>query len=621
MHRIRVGPITPKTTKMPPSRCTLCQVPLKEKEPVFFSLPSSGAPRFSYQPYDKHDRLFETTPGYQIILHARCYYYVDALQLPPRFWTARRFSFQPPMQGKLAQYRDCQLRSVLVEKLNRKPWSKTLPNEIWHMIAKYVTFEFSFLAAREQAHSLRVIDSAVKLSCDVYAKFVKYEGIFYLQELSNSPIPTSHGGRLIFRGQSTRPVQTIYIAEDHLGVRGIKLVSSGSDGPLSPTPDILGVWWRRISSHKDIISVNTVTDALKVRDIHAFNSKAGDRCMPLGLDRFRWTVWNPPPVTVIDLLSLEHNTDDSNYHPRMSFFECNAPDLTGYCVAITKERVIAIHSHREGTDLSFYEDLMAAGRSILWVYMPIEDGEYVTGIGKFKHIHRTDPSKRDIGLTFTTSRERTSVFGNTSNLLSPRSDLVQVYSPPRSPTKIYFNTADQLDSGTEGIDTLGCENPQPPTTMTIPRSAVPMEMSYFEPAKAEFYSSCKMRDVAKIAPCVDKTHPQRLVIGMLLQYKDGHRECLGQVRLDWMVDPLEVGEASKLRIGMTKAKIKTTLTGQLGLHVTRNVATVTLSESTDKKVDQWVDVPWYGTLEWWFSEKSTEIKYHKKERKSGSKVA
>ncbi|OTB17451.1 hypothetical protein K445DRAFT_310884 [Daldinia sp. EC12] len=101
------------------------------------------------------------------------------------------------------------------------------------------------------------------------------------------------------------------------------------------------------------------------------------------------------------------------------------------------------------------------------------------------------------------------------------------------------------------------------------------------------------------------THPER-IIGMMLQYEDDHRECLGQMRLDWTAQPLIVGEADKLYIAMDIIERDS------------YVAVVSTSEPVDRgEYLSWLDVPWYGTLEWWFSYSQTTVSHTRRERASG----
>jgi hypothetical protein len=46
-------------------------------------------------------------------------------------------------------------------------------------------------------------------------------------------------------------------------------------------------------------------------------------------------------------------------------------------------------------------------------------------------------------------------------------------------------------------------------------------------------------DVMKITLCIDKTARHKPIIGMLLNYRDNHRACMGQSRLTGCLNPLK----------------------------------------------------------------------------------
>ncbi|KAI0149967.1 hypothetical protein F4776DRAFT_672115 [Hypoxylon sp. NC0597] len=548
--------------------------------------------------------------------HAECYQSTNVFKITPQFRAAIRYSFQPPVHGSSAKYRNDRLHGVVVRDLKREPFPKQLPNEIWRIIARSAPMEFLMFSSHEQVRRIQTRDSFVEFSRDVYARFIMYGGLSYLKELSNSPSPDSKGEVLLFRGQPMRKVRKIYIAGDHLGVRGVKFVSVDSPDPPGPSPNIPGAWWRRIVYDNGIDSIRTATDGFKVRDIVVVGPKEASNVPLRGFDRLRWQVWEPPSVTIINIRSLNEIVHAScGVWPRMNSFDCNAPDLTGYSIAMTGERVISIHSHRQDTDLSFYQQLKPIRHPILWLYMPIQKGELITDIGRL-YINGWRQSEIYVGLAFATNRGRTVFFGTNDLLVHRRTHCTRVYSPPTHPTRIYFNALDQ-ETYEKGIGILACENPQHPVPMFIPGPAPRPIKPYLDPNLVYLYSSCSMFDVTSVTPCIDQSHPDKLVIGLLFQYKDGHQDCLGQIRLDWTTDPIEVDQTSKLRIGMTNPKIKVHPSRPFHesfMNVTRTVGLVVVSNSPKyfgyNSGHTWIDVPWYGTLEWWFSATSTVVRHH-----------
>lgn len=67
----------------------------------------------------------------------------------------------------------------------------------------------------------------------------------------------------------------------------------------------------------------------------------------------------------------------------MDYFDCNAAGTTGYSVATDGMGIVKIHAHRQGHDsVHLYKDTLddLASNSLFWIYMPLDQGEYLTEI-------------------------------------------------------------------------------------------------------------------------------------------------------------------------------------------------------------------------------------------------
>ena len=85
---------------------------------------------------------------------------------------------------------------------------------------------------------------------------------------------------------------------------------------------------------------------------------------------------------------------------------------------------------------------------------------------------------------------------------------------------------------------------------------------------------------------------------MLLEYADGHRECVGQFRHDWVAEPVLVDEADMLYISSGRVK------GNWAY-----VAAVTTQALESQAEGSRLDVTHAGTLEWWFSSQQSILYY------------
>jgi hypothetical protein len=106
-----------------------------------------------------------------------------------------------------------------------------------------------------------------------------------------------------------------------------------------------------------------------------------------------------------------------------------------------------------------------------------------------------------------------------------------------------------------------------------------------------------MQGVTQITLCKDAYASHEPILGMLLQYIDGHRTCLGQFRFDMALEAILVNQTSALHIG--SGRTETSLP---------YVAKVTIGQP-DRVDLAWLDINWDGKLEWWFSNRQTVLRW------------
>lgn len=102
-----------------------------------------------------------------------------------------------------------------------------------------------------------------------------------------------------------------------------------------------------------------------------------------GVSRVGWQVPVPFPPSPVDLLTLK--TPPKNLRGlRMRFFDCNSPDIIGYSVATDGARILDILSHKQGQkpERRRYEDKVVNSSICHWMYMPVNQDEYITEIGR-----------------------------------------------------------------------------------------------------------------------------------------------------------------------------------------------------------------------------------------------
>lgn len=155
-------------------------------------------------------------------------------------------------------------------------------------------------------------------------------------------------------------------------------------------------------------------------------------------------------------------------------------------------------------------------------------------------------------------------------------------------------------AGRRNVELIAFEKGGAATSQDMPPN-LPVSIShcpYTQSNEVWLHSSCTMPHVTEVYACVNRTAPHRQVMGMLLCYADGHRECVGQFRLDWVAEPIMVGETDKLYICGKRTK-----------ESWGYVAAVTTRAPVNRTEGRWLDVAQVGTLEWWFSSHHSVLYY------------
>lgn len=65
---------------------------------------------------------------------------------------------------------------------------------------------------------------------------------------------------------------------------------------------------------------------------------------------------------------------------QMTWLDLNQPRLEAYSAAINGFHVSTLYAHGRDTQIPPFEDLESVFDDILWLYMPIDRGEYLTEI-------------------------------------------------------------------------------------------------------------------------------------------------------------------------------------------------------------------------------------------------
>jgi hypothetical protein len=165
---------------------------------------------------------------------------------------------------------------------------------------------------------------------------------------------------------------------------------------------------------------------------------------------------------------------------------------------------------------------------------------------------------------------------------------MQICSLPESPTRICFNHS------LLGIHQLATEHP------IFCRELAPLHTTISPILEWDgidyFYSSATLKNDVEVTPCWGKQPNHSQVIGLLFRYSSGGRVCVGRFRVDHAGTTLEVGNSQNLYLGCRWME-----------HYYPYVASVELYPPSASL--KWLNLPWMGKPEWWFSYKNCKL-YH-----------
>ena len=84
-----------------------------------------------------------------------------------------------------------------------------------------------------------VLRDKVSVSSNIWARYVKFEGVEYVAALANEP--DKEFASLLHAEQPGKTVDVVYVAEDHLGIRQL-LFGNSTEAPS--VKERSGIWWR-----------------------------------------------------------------------------------------------------------------------------------------------------------------------------------------------------------------------------------------------------------------------------------------------------------------------------------------------------------------------------------------
>ncbi|QPC74715.1 hypothetical protein HYE68_005467 [Fusarium pseudograminearum] len=441
----------------------------------------------------------------------------------------------------------------------------------------------------------------VDVSQPIWRTTVVFDGIRYLNCLSNKqisknscPIKTQEGD-----------IVNIYFASNHLGVVAIYFSKYGLSKQDWP-----GVWWSRLTLSKTHHLLRAYTDGFKIRDLRRVESlHSTSESSPV-----RWSVL-PPNPTAVWRVSLDNRAHSTYY---FKCLDCSKPGITGYSACMVDGDLVDLHCYIEGEDLQFYQEGGGDRLHAVWLYFPVEQGERIYEVWR----QRKRPQFcRDIPMVSSqsqlvlflvliagqlrTNKGRVFVLGTQINQhdIAVKYDCITSFLAEKH-ARFWFGyregCVDYL-----AFDTEDKRLDKDPSVQL----GGPFALCSSGVSNQRFATSATLKDVVEVIPCRSWAPGSTGIIGLLLTYSDGHRETVGQVRLDHLLEPMQVVPTGDMWLGIRLFRHgKGAVVEALRL-MPSNGMTVHGGNTCEAGL-QWRRVEWKGRLDWLFWYGRCHVSWH-----------
>ncbi|VUC36974.1 unnamed protein product, partial [Clonostachys rosea] len=440
-----------------------------------------------------------------------------------------------------------------------------LPNELKIMVVERclpsLTTQY-ILSADSIEHG----DFELDLTEPIWARYIKFEGHYYVSALTNRPPVTDGPGAepkdqyMLKMEKPEGPVVGMHIALDHLGIRKVVLSGNNKVNPADyKTNPSLGGWVSLPLGGQTYVICES--DGLKLR-----------RILFDGLDQTLWRCLWPAPQSQPSNLRL-WSLDECTYQTRMTYLDLNKPSTRGYSICWYYDLMAICPLNSDG-DKPNYQAWDIDRPKTIWVYLPIDQGEMIVELWKAVAENATV-------LVFVTSHGRTLTLG-----VRPRP------TPNHDPEWLLqdqFQGEHTLlaEESWSGVARMAFPTPQPTPQGDPPTILPPVE--YPEHFQELWYSSTELTGIVSMRIC----RMGKVIIGLLLSYKDGRQRTLGEVRFDCLEEEIDTEGTRGIAYRLSEKR-----------RTIRKLRTVDPEERVYNLEDEKKGrhfVPWRGTWHWWFS--------------------
>ncbi|KAH7196541.1 uncharacterized protein B0J16DRAFT_377003 [Fusarium flagelliforme] len=500
---------------------------------------------------------------------ACCHEWSETFKRRP--WGLVRYDFKPPSSDLLRR------RLFLLKGLG----SKTPKN-----INKIDLQQQARLGVRslldKQRIPQQVIDAnsgcvhfVVDLRQPIWGIGVAFEGLKYMSYLSNKQLPDFE--RVLARSDGS--LGKVTYLSNHLGVGTLYLDETRLPSPIKECP---GVWWSCFRASERRSFLRGITDGLKIRDLQLVESPQA-----VGRPPIRWSIPPTGPIWFVDLDARAHGT------PHFKLMDCGRPGITAYSACMIDGDLVDLRCHVQGEgrdEVSTYYNEGGGDRPhAVWLYFPVQDDERVFEVWR----RRKKPhSCRDIPM-LRTNKGRVFVLGTHPNDTRLPVTLDRLTSFPSSTNAKFWYSClggcvDHLAFVTE--DRRHDKND--PCALLVGPAAV---LSSSGVGNQYFYTMAKLEDVVRVVPCQAWAPGSTGIVGLLFIYSDGHREAVGQIRLDYLLPSLSADPAGDMWLGVRQLSYGFVVDA---IRLIPSAGKTVYGGNSSEDGLNWHRIEWRGRLEW-----------------------
>lgn len=122
-----------------------------------------------------------------------------------------------------------------------------------------------------------------------------------------------------------------------------------------------------------------------------------------------------------------------------------------------------------------------------------------------------------------------------------------------------------------------------------------------------FATTAQLEDIVEVVPCRSWAPGSTGIVGLVFTYSDGHREAVGQVRLDHLLSPIRVEPTGDMWLGVRYLSYGTVVEAMRLIPSTGK--TIYGGNSSEAGL-HWYRIVWRGRLDWLFWYGRCFVSYH-----------